>query len=123
VPGLGLHVVVELHLDILFHLLVIRKMQVVLIVAIHEIALVMRVVPAYLGSMIIDPALEILAGQVSALVFDIDVPVPILHKHGHILMAQIPSNIVVIIPVFRGFNGQGKIAAALSITALALVLF
>jgi hypothetical protein len=98
-------------------------MQVVLIVAFHEIAVIMRITPADSGSVMVDLALGILFGEVPAFVLDVHVPIPLLHEHGHVLMTQIPSNIIVIAPVLGRINRQGKIATAPSMTEFALILF
>jgi hypothetical protein len=58
-----------------------------------------------------------------ALVLDIDVPVPVLNEDGYVLMAQIPSDIIVVFLVFRRLYRQREISAAEPGTFITLVLF
>jgi hypothetical protein len=109
--ALFLDVVVELDLDVFFHLLVVGEVQLEVVFAFREIAGLVTIIPAELGTVGIDGT-AILVVQVAAFVLDIDVPVPLLHEDGYIFVTEVPPDIVVVVPVLGSLEGEGKIPAA-----------
>jgi len=116
-------VVVEFYLYILFHLLIVGKVQLEVVFTLHEIAVSMTVSSANSWPDIINFAAIVFFRKMFALVLNVYIPIAVLYEHCDIFMAQIPSYIIVIGLIFRRFNRQCKIPAAQPRTLITLTLF
>jgi len=85
-------------------LLVIEEMEFVSIILAGQITAIRVVLTTDMRAKFIILTSIILFGKIFTFVFDIQVPVSVLYKNGNIFMAQIPTDIVKIVPVFRCFD-------------------
>jgi hypothetical protein len=97
-------VTVEPDPDIFGHLLVIREMKFELVLPLHEIAVILTVIPTQPGALGVDST-AIFTIEFPAPVFDIDIPIPVLDKNAHPFMAEVPANIVIVLSGLGNFNG------------------
>lgn len=90
-------------------------MQIILIPLIafaRKIARLLGITTAYLRTKIVIQTFIIIFRQLSTPITNIKIPVTLIHKNIYILMIEIPSDIVIIIPVLRRIKRQRKIPAA-----------
>ena len=112
----------ELDLHVLFHLLIGLEVQFIVIFSARKITIFGPIAPTYLRPHIIFLTFVVLFRQILALIFYIDIPVIVFDENRYILMAEIPSNIIIIVPVFRVLNRKCKVTTAKAAALLALIL-
>ncbi|MBA7711618.1 hypothetical protein ES703_120584 [subsurface metagenome] len=106
------YVIVEFYFDILFHLLIVGKVQLVVIFALNEIAVRVTVSAADSRLFIVYPAPIVFFREVSTFVVYVNIPVAVLYEDRYVFMAQKPPYVVVVSLIFRRINRQSKIPAA-----------
>ena len=98
-------------------------MQLIIVLTVDKVAIGVFVLAADARTLVIDVAPIVRLGEMPALVFDVDVPIPFLDEDRNILVTQIPADIVEILPRLRCFNGQRKIPTTQPRALMTMTLF
>ena len=106
-------IIVEFHSYIFFHLLVIRKMQVIIVFVLAELAVDIFIPSANPRPFRIYPAFMV-SRQMPALIINADVPVLLFYEYRNAFMHKIPPDIVEIAFFCRRFYRQSDISATQS---------